>query len=289
MTILAITASIANAILDILFVFGYCGFPQLGTAGAAYATLVSQIFVFAIALSVFLSKKNAEKYDTRTIKFDFNALKSCLAIGIPFSISSSINCFAFAFLVRTLASFVSFCEFATFGITHSFYGASTFFLDISKGVGVACSNYIGAGQPHYIKNTLFSATKIHILIMAGTFVIMVIFAAKTVHLCFPLTSHDAQSAAIELMPKVWGCLLVDGLLLYLQSMLISAGDTKFIMYTNLYVFILTVVIPGYVGIAYFGLASNFLWWIFMLDSCQRVIIFYIRYKSGHWLGKKIIR
>lgn len=289
-TILAITESILNAILDVLLVFGYLGFPKLGTAGAAYATLISQIVVFTIAFIVFVSKNNSLKYCTRDYKFKFSILKTCLLIGIPFSISSSINCFTFAFIVRILANYASVNEFTTFGITHSFYGALTFFMDgISKGVSTLCSNYIGSKQIYYIKYILLSALKLEFMFMLILFIVMIIFATSTIRILFPLTGSIAQNAAINLMPIVWVCLFLDGIVLYLQALLISTGDTKFIMNVNLCVFLSTVVIPGYIGITHFHFFSNFLWWLFSIDSMQRILAFYIRYRSERWKQIKILK
>ena len=49
--VVAIVAGNAlNALLDWLWVFGRCGFPELGIAGSAWATVVSRWFMFALLL-----------------------------------------------------------------------------------------------------------------------------------------------------------------------------------------------------------------------------------------------
>lgn len=289
-TLLSIVDSILNAIFDILLVFGYCGFPQLGCVGAAYATFIAQFTVFVISFLVFFSEGNHKKYHTRKFRLNLTQLKSCLAIGVPFAISSAINCFSFAFLIKILSKYSPVDEFTAFGLTHSFYSSLTFFTDgISKGVGTLCANFIGACRTDIIKNVLLSSIKIITIFILITSVLTIIFADSTIHNIFPLTSTTAQNTAIKMAYLVCICLFLDGIVVSLQAMLISAGDTKFIMISNLCIFLFTVVIPGYIGITQFSLFSKFLWILFLIDSCERILSFALRYKSGYWKNLKIMR
>ncbi|MDE6432371.1 MAG: hypothetical protein K2L13_03175 [Opitutales bacterium] len=288
-TLLNLVTTIENAILDIILVFGYCGCPRLGVLGAGYATLISQITVFFISLAVFLSRFNRKKYRTSEIRFDLSQLRSCLSVGVPYAIASSINCFAFALVIKVLSSCCSFDEFTIFGITHSFYTTLMFFGDgVSRGVSALCSNYIGAQKYEFISLVLRSSLKLQSIFGSIILFISLFLAKGLIHVAFPLANTFVQSGALSLIFLAGICLLLDGIMMYLQSTLLSAGDTKFIMITNLATFLLLVVLPAYIGITRFGLYSKFLWYLFNLESITRISIFYSRYHSNKWRAIKIM-
>ncbi len=77
--IFLVVSSLLNIVLDILFV----KYMHFGVAGAAIATVISQIFVMII-LIVYINKKNfCFKVRLIHLKFDYYILKKGLKIGIP--------------------------------------------------------------------------------------------------------------------------------------------------------------------------------------------------------------
>lgn len=84
------TGAIVNIILDPLLIFGYFGLPQLGIAGAALATVISQFLAASIAL--FLNfKYNNEVKISFTIKPPIYAVKRILSVGFPTMILMSLS------------------------------------------------------------------------------------------------------------------------------------------------------------------------------------------------------
>lgn len=49
-TIAQIAGAVTNIILDPIMIFGYFGVPQMGIAGAAYATVIGQFVSMALAM-----------------------------------------------------------------------------------------------------------------------------------------------------------------------------------------------------------------------------------------------
>lgn len=100
------TASIVNLILDPIFIFGLFGFPEMGTAGAALATVIGQMS--GGLLGIFLNIKYNKEIP---IKFTFNISMKCvrniLRVGIPTSIIQGIMSFMGIFINAILYSFSS--------------------------------------------------------------------------------------------------------------------------------------------------------------------------------------
>lgn len=75
--------AVTNIILDPFFIFGWCGLPSLGTAGAAIATVIGQ--AAAMALGIFLHHRyNHEiRISRRDLKPDLRIIKGVYRIGFP--------------------------------------------------------------------------------------------------------------------------------------------------------------------------------------------------------------
>lgn len=55
---------LVNTVLDYAMIFGKLGFPEWGVAGAAWATVISQVFAFAVGAAVFWRRRHRELYAT---------------------------------------------------------------------------------------------------------------------------------------------------------------------------------------------------------------------------------
>lgn len=83
------TASIVNLILDPILIFGYFGFPAMGTAGAAIATVIGQLA--GGLLGIYLNRKRNREIP---IHFTLHISRKCvwniLKVGIPTAIMQGI-------------------------------------------------------------------------------------------------------------------------------------------------------------------------------------------------------
>ena len=82
--------AIINIILDPIMIFGLAGFPKMGVAGAAVATVTGQFVACMIAL-VFNIKKNNEIHLSIRLKPEGKIIRQIYAVGIPSIIMASIS------------------------------------------------------------------------------------------------------------------------------------------------------------------------------------------------------
>lgn len=82
--IVAIIAALLNIPLDYALIFGAWGMPELGVAGAGYATAILNWLSLALLVAYVASRKRYRKYELfRAPKIDTAAMKEIIAIGVP--------------------------------------------------------------------------------------------------------------------------------------------------------------------------------------------------------------
>lgn len=88
-----LTGAVTNLILDPIMIFGLLGFPKMGVAGAALATVLGQILAMVFSLIVIFKKKHAIHITFKKFKFNWRAVRDIYAVGLPSIIMQSIGSF----------------------------------------------------------------------------------------------------------------------------------------------------------------------------------------------------
>lgn len=94
--IMQIIGAVINIILDPIFIFGYFGLPEMGTKGAAIATVIGQIIAMLLGVYFNLRKNKDVQFDIKSIRLESHYLKGICTVGIPTIVMqsmSSVMCF----------------------------------------------------------------------------------------------------------------------------------------------------------------------------------------------------
>ncbi len=105
--IIMVAASVLNIILDPLMILGIGPFPEMGIAGAAWATVIAQSFGAALALFYLLANRTAYKIKLKHLPPDLSVLKDIYRVGAPSMILEVTESLAFILFNVVVSSFGS--------------------------------------------------------------------------------------------------------------------------------------------------------------------------------------
>jgi putative MATE family efflux protein len=99
--------AVLNMIIDPFLIFGLGPFPQLGVAGAAYATVFSRFIGGIFIIFVLFSDKNELTLKLEDFEFDFQIIKEIYNIGIPAMANRLLFSVSIVFINLILGAFSS--------------------------------------------------------------------------------------------------------------------------------------------------------------------------------------
>ena len=107
--------AIINIIFDPIFIFGYFGFPRMGVAGAAYATILGQWVAALLGLILNIRKNPEVSISMKGFKPHGATIRLILSIGIPSVVMQSIGS-VMTFLMNQILIAFSSTAVAVFGV-----------------------------------------------------------------------------------------------------------------------------------------------------------------------------
>ena len=163
--------AIINIILDPIFIFGLCGFPKMGVAGAALATITGQIIACLLALFFNLKFNHDIHFKFKRFRPNAHIVKQIYSVGIPSIIMQSIGS-VMTFGMNTILITFSTTATAVFGVyfkLQSFVFMPVF--GLNNGMIPIIAYNLGAKQ----KKRMFDTIKLAMIYATGMMIIGVIF------------------------------------------------------------------------------------------------------------------
>jgi len=146
--------AILNMIIDPFLIFGLGPFPQLGVAGAAYATVFSRFIGGIFIIFVLFSDKNELTLKLEDFEFDFQIIKEIYNIGIPAMANRLLFSVSIVFINLILGAFSS-TAIAVMGLI---FRMQSFFLmmvfGLTQGYLPLVGYNYGHGNPERMKKTI---------------------------------------------------------------------------------------------------------------------------------------
>lgn len=278
-------ANVVNVVFNWLFIYGNCGFPELGVAGASLATVLGQFVAFIIAFVVLLRGNGFLKLEFKLgFMPDKTVLGNVVNIGIPAMIEQLLMRAGMIIFAKTVASLGT-TSYATHQVCMniqalSFMTGQAFAVSATTLMGQSLGKRRTDMAQAYCSRTrtvgfLFS------LILAAVF----IFFGGTI-----VGFYNSDPQIIEMGGKIM--LFVAFLQPFQSSQFIiagglrGAGDTRA---TAMFTFITVLLVRPIVAIVMvklgFGLYGA--WFAMACDQLLRSALVLGRYQSGKWKTLKL--
>lgn len=167
-----------NIALDPFFIFGIGFFPEMGVAGAAVATVTSQILAFIFGLYLNFTKNKELNLLQDHFHINGEIIKGILAVGVPSAIMISVNSVS-VFMINSILATFGAAAVVALGIyfkVNSFVFMPVFGMNNGL-VPIIAYNY-GAGHRDRIYEVIKLAYKAAIIFMTGGFLLFQLFPAQ---------------------------------------------------------------------------------------------------------------
>lgn len=162
----SLTGAVVNIILDPILIFGLCGAPEMGVAGAAIATVVGQLCGMIVGAFITFKGDHLVTLTVRGFKTDWRIVADIYKVGLPSIVMQSIGSVMIIGYNKILVDF-STTAVAVLGVyfkIQSFVFMPVFGLN-QGAMPIMGYNY-GAKDRHRLMETYKESLKFAVLVMA---------------------------------------------------------------------------------------------------------------------------
>lgn len=294
----SITGNIVNLPLTYMLVHGLWIMPELGTNGAAVATVVGSFIELAIPMAIFLSAKYDRAYHTRRVwRPSLRHVHDLMRIGWPagFMFSSEIVCWwvLTAGYTARFGSVQNAAGWAAMNYMHlSFMPA----VGISIAATALVGKCMGAGRPDLAVQRTWLCLKFAIGYMAVCALCFVLFRHQMLSLFSGGDRFTPEEAAEFIRIGSWVLIVAaafqvfDAVAITVTGALRGAGDT---VWPGLITLVLSwsfIMGGGWLMVTYApGLESIGPWMAGAAFIIVLAFVLLLRFMSGTWKSKKVLR
>ena len=284
LTLNAIIMALTNVLFDYLLIFGHFGFPEMGIAGAAIASVIAELVSTIFFVIFTLKTVDLDKYGFKKIRIQMSVVKQVLNISvfmmIQYMLSILVWMLFFVFIEKLGER-----PLAISNIIRSFYTILILPAQaLSSSTSTMVSNTIGAGRNSEVLKLLARLVKISLTITAVMMLLVFLFPGVLIQI---YTSDPVLIA--ETIPPMY--VLITLLPIFsvgsiFFSALSGTGNTKTALLFELftltfylaYMWWIIVYLQSSVALCW---TSEHIYWFFLMTFS------YLYLKFGKWQNKKL--
>lgn len=269
------TGAILNIIFDPILIFGYLGFPKMGVAGAAAATVFGQ--VVAALLGVFFNlRKNKEiQLSLKHIRFHLPTVKNIYAVGVPSILMISIGSVMTFGMNKILLVFSSTAA-AVFGVY--FKLQSFFFMPVfgmNNGiVPIIAYNYGARNKSRIMQAVKLGCMAAFVMMLLG-FGIFQLFPDVLLNLFN--ASPDMLEIGCQALRTISFSYLIAGFCVVISSVFQALGNGVYSLIVSICRQLLVLLPAAWVLSKLSGL--NAVWWSFPIAEVVSILVSLILFRK----------
>ncbi|MEI7884712.1 MAG: MATE family efflux transporter [Clostridia bacterium] len=276
-----ILATILNVVLDYSFVV----YLNLGVAGVAWATVISQAVSALLCLLYIVKFMPIMSSSKGELVFSYPMFKLMLSYGIPSTIQQLIVSLGMFFLQRlvnsygsvVIAGYTAACKIDSFAMMPM--------MNFSMAISTFVGQNIGAGNIKRAKQGYHATLVLAVAISAFISLMIFLFGPQIISLFMDAsTSQEAINIGVGYIKIVSSLYFIMAILFTTNGVLRGSGDMSVFTIASAFNLLVRVVF-AYLFSAFFGYQA--IWWAIPMGWLAGSIISLIRYRSGKWQKKGI--
>lgn len=283
-----------NVVLDPIFIFGWMGFPAMGVAGAALATVLTRGVGSAIGLYLFFTGKKGLRLKLRHLKPEGSLRALLFKIGMPAAVGFSGSALGFIVLMGIVNKFGT-QVVSVYGvgmrIIHIFMLPS---LGVSSAVSAIVGQNLGAGYIDRAKQSVKKGLYLILGIVTPFVVLTAMFGGVLISIFIPGDPVIRELGKVMFIisgPSVifFGCSSV------IEGAFQGSGHTIPVMISNImriwmfrvpFVYLISYVLMNGPADIY---ASAGIWWGMVISNVSSFIFIFFWFSRGTWAKARIKR
>ena len=256
--VIQMVGAVLNIILDPIMIFGLLGFPAMGVAGAALATVISQVVGTLLGLYYNLRKNPEIQFSLNQIRPSGPIIARIYSVGVPSILLQTVASLLIFGLNQIL---VAFSETATavYGVYFKLQGFAFLpIIGMNNGmVPIIAYNY-GAKKPERILQTIKLAITYALIIMVVAVAVFQIFPTQL--LGFFQASPEMLEIGVPALRILSLCFIIGGFTIVSSSVFQALGRGLLSMSISIFRQLVLVLPLAY----FFSLTGKLemVWWAF---------------------------
>jgi len=281
------TGQLMNIVLGYVMIFGYCGFPVMGVAGAAWSSVIAAGTGTLLLVCLFFSKDVRQKYDTWRCR-GFN--KKYFSLLLRYGVHAGVRFFVDAVVWSGFMMFIGrlgTMETAASSIAFRLNSIVLFPLfGFTEAIRVMIGQAKGRGDNTSVKHVTWTGMVVVQFFMLCGAAFYLLFP-RELFLCFaPSNPAEMENfmkivdVGVILLRFVACYCLLDGVNLVFTTSLQGSGDTRWVMNATIVSHGIFVAIMCYIDRFYRSLYSE--WMAITIFVLFLGVMWWLRFLNGHW-------
>ena len=286
--------ALLNVVLDYLWIFGVAGFPAMGIAGAAWATVAALWLKVVIYLMLIFRRQNRLQFRTFAgMRFHRDLFGRLLYYGGPSGVQMLLEVLGFTTFVMLVGRVGTLENEAT---TMAFSISSFAFMPLwglGLAVGVLVGQHLGENRDDLAARATWTSYILALAYMGVLSTLFVLAPSLFLDLFFARNSAPAadQAAvyamAVVLLRFVAAYCLFDAIGMVFVSAIKGAGDTRFVLKVSVVMASLLASL-SWLTIEVWKLGIYACWTVVTCWICTMGTVFLLRFLQGSWRSMRVI-
>ena len=287
----------------LLLIFGRWGFPELGIAGAGWATVIGSWASAILAMVLFFRKKFRTAFDTLGgWHFDRDLFRRLMIYGGPAGMQVFLDVVVFSFFVQYVGRLSDAALGATTLTVRFNMVAFLPMMGLGQAICILVGQRLGADRPDIAEKSAYSGLKLvfgYMCLVAATYLLI----PSLLTAAFEPENDPKKFAEIAaIVPTLLICVaiysLADSINVAFSFALRGAGDTKYVTWLTFSIAWPLMVFPTMIVVTYRealqarfpGMGDPIYWaWSFAtLHIIVMSVCFWRRFRHGKWKSMRVI-